>query len=63
MAHHQMLTFPILAAAEIVECMDELAIPVTLADLAKVRAHGEAEKEKERERIWGESREMPSKRA
>ena len=46
MAHHQMLTFPILAAAEIVECMDELAIPVTLADLAKVRARGAAQRER-----------------
>ena len=38
MEHHQVLTFPVLAAGEIVECMDELRIPVTLADLAKVRA-------------------------
>ena len=46
MAHHLHLTFPILASAEIVECMDELAIPVTLADLAKVRARGAAQRER-----------------
>ena len=34
---HQMLTFPILTNEEIVECMDELRIPVTMGDLSRVR--------------------------
>jgi len=32
-----MLTFPILTNEEIVECMDELRIPVTMGDLSRVR--------------------------
>jgi hypothetical protein len=31
------LTFPVLAGSEIVECMSELNMPVSLADLAKAR--------------------------